>query len=181
MRETEIFYAPQWFLKNTTFVFKNIVQSDPDGWLRKNQTCLSALPRVIGEMIASSYKNSAIFRFLLKTEKQQQIQSWHSNLIQSLCFSLFAFWLYSEARLLHQKSNNMALLFRQTLCSLSRNIDAFNRQRFSENLLKLFKYFDFFISLDSENLIEFSAIYEIPHFLFDLKKCLGENQFQWKA
>ena len=49
--------------KHTTFVFKNIVQSDPDGWLRKNQTCLSALPRVIEGRIASSYKKSAFSDF----------------------------------------------------------------------------------------------------------------------
>ena len=66
MREREIVWAPSWFFENRTFVFKNIVQSDPDGWLRKNQTCFSALPRVIKEMIPFSYKNSAFSDFISK-------------------------------------------------------------------------------------------------------------------
>ena len=39
-----------------------LIQSDPNGWLHNNQSLIFALPRIIGELLALSYKNRSILR-----------------------------------------------------------------------------------------------------------------------
>ena len=61
--ENEIIWPPDWFLTTKSlfseyYLMKDMIQmiqSDPNGWLRNNQTWLFALPRVIGELIAFTH------------------------------------------------------------------------------------------------------------------------------